>query len=100
MIAGRREGVIGWKTALDNDKHRLQRSLTVQVVKELPVGKFQAPSDGAKPLRTDADKSRNVSNKEKKKKEKATKRRPTWSSAVLALSIASNISRSPSPFVR
>ena len=80
MIAGRREGVIGWKTALDNEKHRSQKSLIVQVVEELLVGKFQAQSYEAKPLKTDAEKSRNVSQKKKKKKKEKKKNNLIFSS--------------------
>jgi hypothetical protein len=50
----------------------LQKNLIVRVVKEKPVGKFQALSYGAKPLTTDADKSRSVS-----EKKKTTKKKPT-----------------------
>ena len=54
----------------DNEKHRLQKNLIVPMVKDLPVGKFPALSYGAKLLTTDADKSRNVSNKKKTAKRK------------------------------
>lgn len=45
MIAGRREGIV-WKTALDNEKHRSQKKPVVQLMKEMPVGKFQGLSYG------------------------------------------------------
>lgn len=54
---------------MGNDKYCLQKlNLIVQVVKELPVGIFQASCDGAKPLKIDADKSRHLRKFPTKKK--------------------------------